>query len=80
MSGGGLLLGVLSWDGFSFSEFTVALGAVLGSCMVTLLVLEVDSGLATTHTLYLFVGMIFLFCQSPLFPFLLGGWYWAGQV
>ena len=36
---GGLLLAVLSWGGFSFSEFTVALGAVLGGCMVTLLIL-----------------------------------------
>ena len=56
LSGGQLLLGMPPWGGFSFSEFIVTLGAVSGSCVVTLLVLGVDSGLATTHILYLFVG------------------------
>ena len=41
-------------------KFIVALGAVVDICMIILLALGMDSGLATTHTLYLFVGMSFL--------------------
>ena len=72
-NGGGLLLDELSWVGFPFFKFIVVLGAVVGICVVILLVLEVNSGLANTHTLYLFVGMSFSFCWLPLLPFLLGG-------
>ena len=56
-SGGGLLLDELPWEGFPFSKFIVVLGAVVDACMIILLALGMDSGLATTHTLYLFVGM-----------------------
>ena len=52
---------MLPWGMFSFSEFTVVLGAIVDDCMAVLLILEVALGLATTHTLYLFVGMSFLF-------------------
>ena len=55
-----LLLDELPWKGFPFCKFTVVLGAVVDICMMILLALGVDSGLATTHTLYLFVGMSFL--------------------
>ena len=57
-SGGGLLSEVPSCEGFWPSEFVGALGAVRGGCVVALL----EPGLATTFTLYFFVGMIpFLF-------------------
>ena len=56
LSGGGLLLGGSPCRGFYFSEFIMTLGAVLGDCVVILLVLGVNSGLATTCTLYLFGG------------------------
>ena len=51
----GLLL-----DELPFSKFIVVLGAAVDICMIILLALWVDSGLATTCTLYLFVGMSFL--------------------
>ena len=57
---GELLSDVLSCGGFSFTQFIGVLGAVMGGCVVILLVLGVDSGLATTCTLYLFVGTSFL--------------------
>ena len=60
-SSGGLLLDVLPWEVFSFSEFIVVLGAIADDCMAVLLTLEVDSGLAITHTLYICVRMSFLF-------------------
>ena len=60
LSDGGLLLNELPWEGFPFSKLFVVLGAVVDICMTILLALGVDSGLATTPTLYLFVGMSFL--------------------
>ena len=75
-SGGGLLLDELPWEGFPFSEFIMVLGAVVGICIIILLALGVDSSLATTHTLYLFVGMSFLLLSVAFASnFLLGGWY-----
>ena len=59
-SGGGLLLDELPWEGFPFSEFIVVLGAVVDDWMIMLLTLGVDLGLATTCTLYLYVGLCFL--------------------
>ena len=55
-SGEGLLSHVFSWEEFSFSEFIVVLGTIADDCVAVLLTLEVDLGLATTHTLYLFCG------------------------
>ena len=69
-SGGRLLLDELPWEGFPFSKFSVVLGAVVDVCMILLLVLGVDSGLATTHTLYISVAMSFLLL-SVAFAFLL---------
>ena len=76
----GLLLSVPPWEGFSFSEFIVTLGAVSGGCVVTLLFLGVNSGLATTHTLYLFVRMCFPLFLVAFFPFHTRGLElgWAG--
>ena len=53
------MLDELPWEGFPFSKFIVVLGAIVDVCMIILLALGVDSGLATTH-LYLFVGKSFL--------------------
>ena len=78
-SGGGLLLDELPWEGFPFSKFIVAIGAVVGICMVILLALGVDSGLATTCTLYLFVGMSFLLL-SVAFASLLTRWLLLGWM
>ena len=60
LSGGGLLPDELSWEGFPFSKFIVVLGAVVDVCVIVLLTLGVDLGLAITCTLYLLVGMSFL--------------------
>ena len=73
-SGRELLLDELPWEGFPFSKFIVVWGVVVDVCMIILLALGVDSGLATTHTLYLFVGMSFLFLSVALLPFFLGSW------
>ena len=79
-SNGGLLLGVPPWGGFSISELIVTLGAVLGGCMVILLVLGVDSGLATTHTVYLYLEMSFLLFSVVFVSFCTRGLVlgWAG--
>ena len=69
-SGGELLLDELPWEGLPFSKYIVVLGATMNICVIILLALGVDSGLATTHTLYLFVGMSFLLL-SVAFAFLL---------
>ena len=68
----GLLSVVLYCEGFSFSEFNGALG-VVGGCTVILLVLGMGLGLATTHILYLFVGMSFLFLSVTFVSFFMGG-------
>ena len=73
-SGGGLLLDDLSWEGFPFYKFIVVLGAVVDVCMIILLALGVDSGLATTHTLYLFVGMSFPLLSVAFASLLTRGW------
>ena len=76
----GLLSDVLSCEGFAFSEFTGAQGAVMGGCMIMLLVLGVAWGVATTHTLYLFVEMSF-HLLSVAFVSVLTWWLvlgWAG--
>ena len=62
-----------SCGGFSFSEFNGALGVVVGSCAVVLLVLGMGLGLATTHVLYLFVRMSFLFWSVAFVSFLMRG-------
>ena len=72
-SGGGLLLDELPWEGFPFSKVIVILGAVVDVCMIILLALGVDSGLATTHTLCLFVGMIFPLLSVAFASFLTRG-------
>ena len=80
-NGEGLLSEVFSWGGFCFSGFVWALRAVL-------LVLGMGLGLATTFTLYFFVGMSFLifsvsFVSFLTWGFVLGwlgldwlGWHW----
>ena len=73
LSSRGLLSDVPSCRGFAFSEFTGPLGAVMSGCMVVLQVLGMDSGLATTHTLYLFVGMSFLLLSVTFASFLTWG-------
>ena len=78
LSGGGLLSTVPSCEGFWISEFVGALGVVKGGCVVALLVL--DLGLASTFTLYFFVGWVFSFSLVLLFLFSYGGWYQLGQV
>ena len=57
----------------SFSEFIGALEVVKGSCTVVLLVLGMGLGLATTHTLYFFVGMSFLILSVTFVSFLTWG-------
>ena len=76
----GLLLEELPWEGFPFSKFFVVLGAVVDICMIILLALGVDSGLATTCTLYLFVGMSFLLLSVAFASLLTRGLVlgWAG--
>ena len=76
---GGLLSGVLSCRGFSFSEFRRTLG-VVGSCVVVLLALGMGLGLATTYILYPFVGMSFLFLPVTFVSSLMRGVVlgWAG--
>ena len=78
--GGGLLLDELPWEGFPFSKFIVVLGAVVDGCMIVLLSLGMDLGLATTHTLYLFVGMSCLLLLAAFASLLTGGLvlYWVG--
>ena len=61
LSSGGLLCGVLSCGGFSFSEFIGTLGVVVGGCAVVLLVLGMGLGLATTH--------VISFCEDEFPPF-----------
>ena len=74
LSGGGLLFEELPWEGLPFSKFIVVLGAVVDIHVIIFLALGVDSGLDTTCTLYLFVGMSLLLL-SVAFAFLLTrGW------
>ena len=68
-----MLSDVLSCGRFAFSEFIGALGFVIAGYMVVLLVLRVDLGLATTHTLYLFVWMSFLLLSVAFVSFLTQG-------
>ena len=65
---------------FPFSKFIVVLGAVVHMCMIILVALGVDSGLAITHTLYLFVGMSFLLLLVAFASLLTRGLVlgWAG--
>ena len=71
LSGWGLLSEVPSCEGFWLSEFVGALGVVTGGCAVALLVL--DLGLATTFTLYFFVGISFFLFSVALVSFLIWG-------
>ena len=60
LSGGGLFSEIFSGKGFWLSGVTRVLGTVVGVCVVAVLA----SSLATTFTLYFFVGMshfLFLF-------------------
>ena len=49
------------------------MGMVLGVCMVILLASGLDMGLATTHTLYLLVGISFLLLSLVFVPLLTKG-------
>ena len=57
---------------------------LLWSCMVILVVLGTGSGLATTHVLYLFVGMSFLILSVAFVSFLMRGlvfgWVWSRLI
>ena len=64
--------GEFPWN-FPFSEFIIVMGIVSGICMVTLLALGVDMGLATTHTLHHQVGISFLLLSFVLVPLLIKG-------
>ena len=65
-NGGGLFSDV---EGFWLSEFTGALAFVWGGCMVSL----PGSSLATTFTLFLFVGIRLFLFSVTLDPFLTWG-------
>ena len=71
-SGGGLLAeespwGWFTWN-FPFSKFIIVMGMVSGVCLVAVLALGVGTGLATTCTLYLLVGISFLFLSFDFCP------------
>ena len=61
------LFGGFPWN-FPFSKFIMVMGIVSGVCMVMLLALGVGTGLATTHTLYLLVGISFLLLSIVFVP------------
>ena len=69
-SGGGLSAEKPPWGGFPwsfhFAKFIMVRDMVLGICMVMLLAFGVGTGLATTHTLYLLVGISFLLLSLVL--------------
>ena len=75
-SGRGLFSEVPSGEGFCPSEFAGALGFVRGGCVVALL----ESGLATTFTLYFFVGINLFLFSVTLESFLIWGFVpgWVG--
>ena len=72
-NGGGLFSNVPSGKGFWPSKFTEALGSVWGGYAVTLL----GSGLATTFTLYFFVGINLFLFWLLLNLSLYGNWCWV---
>ena len=66
------LLGVHSLGIFLFLNSSVK-GLVSGVYVVTLLVFGMGAELATTHTLYLLVGISFLLLSLAFVPLLTGG-------
>ena len=68
-NGGGLFSDVPSGEGFWPSKFVGALGVVRGGFTVALL----ESGLASTLTLYFFVGMSLFLFSVGLVSFLMWG-------
>ena len=83
-SDGGLSAEEPPWGGFPwnfpFPKFIMVMGMVLGICVVALLALGLDMGLATTCTLYLLVGISFHLLSLVFVPLLTKGLVlaWAG--
>ena len=73
-SSGGLSAKEPPWGGFPwnfpFYKFIMEMGMVSGICMVMLLALGVGTGLVTTCTLYLLVGISFLLLSLVFVPLL----------
>ena len=76
-SGGGLSAEEPPWGGFPwnfpFSKVIMVMGMVSSVCMVMLFALRVGTGLATTCTLYLLVGISFLLLSLVFVPLLTSG-------